>query len=158
LLPILFPFVVSIALLAASPLLARKASKATQLQIDRDVQTYLKSFPAGEREAIEAKIPPPLGSRLMQDDFTYVADLVQVYPNSLLPVVGGVVALAADVSRVVALGILVGSIIIAIVLDSWIMVHSTSSYASRSWHGYSLVAAVGIFANLLSIAVISIWG
>jgi len=155
---ILSPFVVAFLLLLASPLLTRKVQNFVVAQISRDTEAYLKNYPADQRDNILREIPPPLKVPDICDHLGYMADAVQIFPYGLLPVVGGLFAIVSSISTAVALVIFIASIVVMLVLDSWTLAGSTSSYAARNFFGYTPVICVGLVGNALAILAIMVLG
>lgn len=147
----ILPAVGAILLLALSPLLSRKVSGVLRGQINADLQR--SGFPAN------TPIPPPVETEVIIKVYIdYAADAVQIVPATVLPVLGAVFSVAANLDEVAALTTLTLTLITAIALDSWLLSSSASDYTSRKRYGYSVITLAAACSNLASIVLIAVFG
>lgn len=144
------PFLAAIVLLLISPLLTAQVKTVVLGQIDKS---------AREHGVTEDMIPPSRGRDSLDAYIEYAIDAVQIIPLSLLPVTGAVFAIAAHVPSAIALGYLSIAILVAVVVDAWVLSRLAGKYvAKRLVKYYSIVTATGIASNLLGLAMILIYG
>jgi hypothetical protein len=102
-------------------------------------------------------VPPDAPPENIEDYVDFAADSVQVWPLALLPVTGAVFAIAGRIASQAALTILVGTVIITVVLDVWMLTRAPQEYASRKFLGLTIAPWVGIAGNAASIALLLIF-
>jgi hypothetical protein len=144
----ILPFALAILFLALSPLFGARAKRYVMGQINRDAQ--LAGRNPGDNPAEVA-----LGN--IEDYVDFAADSVQVWPLALLPITGAVFAITGRIASQVALTILVGTVIITVVLDVWMLTRAPQEYASRKFKGLTIAPWVGIVGNAASIALLVIF-
>jgi hypothetical protein len=143
------PFLAAIALFLISPLLTAKVKVAVLNQIADE---------AWHLNVPEDKTPPQLTRKDVEDYIEYAMDAVQIVPLTLLPVTGGVFAIAAHVPSPIALGYLSIAIFAAVAVEAWVLSQPAGIYVShRLIKYYSVVTATGIASNLLGLAMILIY-
>jgi hypothetical protein len=142
------PFILAIVFLLIAPSLIAKvetavigqtASVAQDLHIDTEC------------------IPPHLNDESIKTLIDYAADAVQIVPITLLPVTGALFAVATKVPNIIALGYLLVSVIVAVVMDAWVLSQSAGRYVSRTHKRYSVVTIVAIVSNLLGLAMVILY-
>lgn len=144
------PFLAAIALFLISPLLTAKVKVAVLGQIAEGAMKH---------GVTEDQIPPHLSYQCVDAYVEYATDAVQIIPLTLLPVTGGVFAIAAHVPSQIALGYLGIAIIAATAVEAWVLSRPAGIYGShRLIKYYSVVTAAGIASNLLGLAMILVYG
>lgn len=144
------PFLAAIAFFLISPLLTAKIKTAVSGQIAEE---------ANGLNIPEDGVPPHLNRESVDAYIEYAMDAVQIIPLTLLPVTGGVFAIAAHVPSPIALGYLSIAILAAVVVEAWVLSQPAGKYVSRRFiRYYSVVTATGIASNLLGLAMILIYG
>ncbi|MBV9012890.1 MAG: hypothetical protein JO272_12720 [Pseudonocardiales bacterium] len=144
------PFLAAIALFLISPLLTAKVKVAVLTQIAEE---------AWHLNVPEDKTPPQLTRESVDAYIEYAMDAVQIVPLTLLPVTGGVFAIAAHVPGPIALGYLSIAILAAVAVEAWVLSQPAGKYVSHRFvRYYSVVTATGIASNLLGLAMILIYG
>ena len=145
----ILPFIVALIFYLIAPLLAKKAKTVLTGQIARDAGLF--------KTTTETPVPPWLSSEMISDYVDYIADVVQIIPATLLPVLGAVFALSTKFAVNVAVVVLIVAIISAITMDAIVLSLSAADYVSRKWLGYSLIGGIGIVINLAALTFILIY-
>jgi hypothetical protein len=144
------PIAAALVLFLLSPLFTAKVKRLLAGQIAMDSASH------GVTPA--TPIPPHLTPASIGDYLEYAADVVQIIPFTFLPIFGAIFAISSDVPRVLALAVLGFTVIVAVTIDAWLIACSAADYVSRKRFGYSLVAAVAIASNALSLAAVLAFG
>lgn len=143
------PFVLAIILYLIAPFLTTGAKKALQRQIERDARLH---------GLTATSLPAYLRPEMIDDYVEFVADAVQIFPATLVPILGAVLAIAAKVAVPIDALISILAIAVAVVMNSLVLSRAAADYVSRKWHGYSIVASFGIAVNIVCIALIIAYG
>ena len=144
----ILPFALAILFLVLSPLFGARAKRYVIGQISKDALQATT-----DPDDYAAEVAP--GN--IEDYVDFAADSVQVWPLALLPVTGAVFAVAGRIASQAALTILVGTVIITVVLDAWMLTRAPQEYASRKFLGLTIAPWVGIVGNAASIALLLIF-
>src|SRR4051812_19756727 len=88
----ILPFIIVIIFFLIAPLLTRKVTRVVRDQIERDLAIYIDAQTAVRQAEIRRSRPGVLSSRSLGDYLGYAADAVQVFPYTVLPIVGAAVA------------------------------------------------------------------
>lgn len=146
---LVMPFAAAILLYLVSPFLTRQAQRVLVGQI---AESQVRSRPPDN----PADTPYYLAVPAIEDYVEYVADLVQVAPAALLPIVGALFSLSQGGDPVFPLGFLTVVAVLSIGLIAWVGGQDAAVYVSRKWFGYSVVSLVGMLMNLAGLVVVSV--
>jgi hypothetical protein len=83
-----------------------------------------------------------------------VADAVQIFPLTILPIAGAIFTFSSAVTRNVAVFILIICVIGAIGLNAWVLKTDAPTYVSRTWHGYSIITGVGATIDVICLMLV----
>jgi hypothetical protein len=149
-LAVVAPFILAIILYLVAPFLTTRVKIVLQRQVEEDAK----------RHGVTAysSVPGYLRPQMIDDYVEFVADAVQIVPATLVPVLGAVLAIAADVGVSIDILISVLAVALAVVVNVLVLSRPASDYVSRKWHGYSIVTAFGITINACCIALILAFG
>jgi hypothetical protein len=140
------PFVAAILLYLASPLVIHQVLRVLSGQL-ADGERHVRNLDPNS-------IPYYLTPSSISDYLEYAADVVQILPAILLPIVGALYALGNGVSAAAAVSFLVLVCILAFAVNAWVLGSSASDYASRKWHGYSVVTLMGVSINIVGLLMV----
>jgi hypothetical protein len=140
------PFVAAILLYAVAPLLTMQAKAIVRYAIAAGRQHV--------SEVREGDIPYYLAAESIYDYIEFTADVVQVFPVFLLPIVGAVYTFSSAVPTPVSVTLLFVAIVLAIGVSAWVTSVTPADYVSRKWHGYPLVPLIGIAFNIIALALV----
>lgn len=140
------PFIAAIMFYAIAPLLANHTKVTVRRVIDSGQRHVGGSY--------EDKIPFNLAAESIEDYVDFAMDAVQVLPAFLLPIVGSVYTFSTATPTGLSVTLLLAAVVIAMGLSAWIMSTAPANYASRKWHGYSVVTLVGSVFNAVAIALV----
>lgn len=139
------PYVVAIILYLLGPLQSGLVRFAISSAIDR----ARADMPGVDNE----QIPYYLMPEIIADYVDYAADAAQVIPALLLPIVGAVYGLSRGVPAPVSVTFLIVAALAAFAMLTWLIKTPPSSYVSRKWSGYSIVAIAGVILNLVGLSI-----
>ena len=148
------PFGVGIILALITPLLSGMAQRALSGQIAE--QELLFQTKGG---GTTWNTPPYLKRRVVVEDYvTYTADVAQIFPAMLLPIVGAIFAFKAGGSLVPSI-ILLLTILISVAFQAWALGVSAVNYSSRRIRGgYSLVNVAALVTNTVCGGLVVLFG
>lgn len=144
------PIAAALALLLLSPLLTAKVKRLLGGQIAMDSASYgvTPSTP----------LPPHLTPAGIGGYVEYAADVVQIIPFTFLPIFGAIFAISSDITQMLALALLGFTVIVAVAMDTWLVLCSAADYVSRKRFEYSAVTIVAIASNALSLVAVLLFG
>ncbi|YCK83037.1 hypothetical protein M1D89_07340 [Arthrobacter sp. D3-18] len=140
------PFIVAIFFILIAPKIVTRVSKTIQGQITQDRDRWNVSP--------DAEVPPHLSPKAINDYIEYAADAVQIFPATLLPIVGAVFTISNNGATWLNMSLLILVVLLAIGLDVMVATRSTADYVSRRKYGYSVGAIVALLSNLLGLIVV----
>lgn len=143
-----FPFLASIMLFLASPLLVMRAK--------RHVANWLAD--ARPAEGVDMRtVPAYLAPEQIGAYVEYAADVVQIVPAITLTGVGVVVALPGSLSPQAAAAWMLAVVLLVVAADTLTLAMPPQRYLRRKVLGISFVALVGILVNAVALVITAVW-
>lgn len=144
------PILVAILFIVISPLLVARVKRTVQAQIAADREKL--GIPQG------SPVQPPLTPAVIGDYIDYAADAIQIFPVTLLPIIGAVFAVSKHAVSMWAVALICFVFVVALALEVYVLVMSTSDYVSRRFLRLSVVAWVALISNIIGLVIVLITG
>lgn len=142
------PILVAILFIVISPLLVARVKRTVQAQISADAEKL--GIPQG------VTVQLPLTPTAIDDYIDYAADAIQILPVTLLPIIGAVFAVSKHTVSMWAFAFICFVFVVALALEVYILVTSTSDYVSRRFLRFSVVAWVALISNIIGLVIVLI--